>query len=228
MDKKNALDILGLGRKADLQQAKTAFREKAKHCHPDRFVGDEDAVRRAEDQMKTINSAFKFLEPILEDIDARDLPLKANEAADKADAEKNEPYAEQTAGLNDANGLFKRIRGVFKKQRGDRRYRSIRPQKRAGRMKNHSACNAKGHRARTVTFESILNGVTPDINIGKSKGKRTGKSKPASTFTSYENYHRHMAVKRRITAARIPAVETGIGRVEKISPVRRVNGIGEE
>lgn len=53
----NYFDILGIGRDADDEAVKQAFREMAKACHPDRNPGDASA----EQQFKRINTAYEAL-----------------------------------------------------------------------------------------------------------------------------------------------------------------------
>jgi curved DNA-binding protein CbpA len=49
--------VLGVARRADSAQIKTAFRKKAKACHPDLHGGD----KAAEERFKEINLAYETL-----------------------------------------------------------------------------------------------------------------------------------------------------------------------
>mgnify|MGYP001766789812 CR=1 FL=1 len=53
----NYYDILGIGKDADDETVKQAFREQAKSCHPDRNPGNA----QAEQQFKRINTAYEAL-----------------------------------------------------------------------------------------------------------------------------------------------------------------------
>ncbi len=65
MDTRRALKILALESTACLEDAKFSFRNLAKKCHPDRFMNNEQAQKKAEAKMKDINLAFKHLSKVL-------------------------------------------------------------------------------------------------------------------------------------------------------------------
>jgi DnaJ domain len=56
-----ALALFGLTRAATPTEIKDAYRVLAKVWHPDRFQGDEDLRRKAEEKLKEINSAYQLL-----------------------------------------------------------------------------------------------------------------------------------------------------------------------
>ena len=57
MKAENCYEILGIGPSADDEEVKQAFREMAKHYHPDRNPGDTEAERR----FKLVNTAYESL-----------------------------------------------------------------------------------------------------------------------------------------------------------------------
>ncbi len=60
-DRCAALALFGLTRTATPTEIKDAYRVLAKVWHPDRFPGDEDLRRNAEEKLKEINSAHQIL-----------------------------------------------------------------------------------------------------------------------------------------------------------------------
>lgn len=60
-DRCTALVLFGLARGATQPEIKDAYRVLAKVWHPDRFPGDEDLRRKAEEKLKEINSAYQLL-----------------------------------------------------------------------------------------------------------------------------------------------------------------------
>ncbi|MEJ2228756.1 MAG: DnaJ domain-containing protein [Alphaproteobacteria bacterium] len=80
MGTKNYYEILGVGRDADDEAVKQAFREQAKNCHPDRNPGDQ----HAEHQFKLVNTAYEGLK----DAERREAYLEWLEFADKREKSK--------------------------------------------------------------------------------------------------------------------------------------------
>ena len=60
-DRCAALALFGLTRAATPTEIKGAYRTLAKVWHPDRFPGDENLRRKAEEKLKEINSAYQLL-----------------------------------------------------------------------------------------------------------------------------------------------------------------------
>src|SRR6476661_4931707 len=57
MAKRDYYEILGVKRSASEQEIKSAYRQLAKECHPDRNAGDKEAERR----FKELNEAYEAL-----------------------------------------------------------------------------------------------------------------------------------------------------------------------
>src|SRR5262245_42877424 len=57
MPKRDYYEVLGISRGASEQDIKSAFRNKAKECHPDRNSGDKESEQR----FKEINEAYEAL-----------------------------------------------------------------------------------------------------------------------------------------------------------------------
>jgi curved DNA-binding protein CbpA len=56
------LQTLGLEPGASREDVKKAYRDLSKVWHPDRFAGDPALQRKAEEQLKAINEAYRQLE----------------------------------------------------------------------------------------------------------------------------------------------------------------------
>jgi hypothetical protein len=56
------LETLGLEPGASRDDVKKAYRDLSKVWHPDRFIGDPALQRKAEEQLKAINDAYRHLE----------------------------------------------------------------------------------------------------------------------------------------------------------------------
>jgi DnaJ like chaperone protein len=58
----SAIQILGISETATLAEIKTAYRNRMKEWHPDRFPNlDEESRRMAEDWTKALNAAYEEL-----------------------------------------------------------------------------------------------------------------------------------------------------------------------
>ena len=58
---KQAWQTLGLKPGADLKAVKQAYRELVQQWHPDRFVGNESAIKQADEKIKEINQAYALV-----------------------------------------------------------------------------------------------------------------------------------------------------------------------
>jgi curved DNA-binding protein CbpA len=62
MERREALEILGLPSTAEEAQIREAYRDLAKVWHPDRFRGDQRLCAKAEENLKRINAAYRTLQ----------------------------------------------------------------------------------------------------------------------------------------------------------------------
>lgn len=213
MDKKTACQILGIGPDADLDQAKTAYRARAKEWHPDRFAKDTEGLSGAEEKMKLINAAFRFLAPVLKSSSPKNGETKSPE---------KEAVPPNPAGLFSSVCRWFENRSSDSKQRYRERSRKGARQgaKKPVRQPGRSPGRRPGQRP---DFASVLNAVAPGSQPESCLGGRWGRQ----PLDPYKNYRKHMAVKKRLKAARHRSEQLGSGRVEKVTPVRRVQGTGE-
>ncbi len=197
MDETRALRILGLGPSASQEEARKAFRSLAKSCHPDRFARDPGEAKVAEARMKEINLAFHFLLPLL--------PVT------------REPVRCQDSKAEKGSGFFSSVLEKWK-NRPRPKPGPAASTGRAPRPQKPVSVKPKGGNAGTPSFDTLLNALDPDRE--PSSVKRPKPVRP------YDNYCRYMALKKKIKGARIRSKNSESGRVEKISPIRRVNPIG--
>ena len=54
-------EVLGIPRTAQEEEIKAAYRRLARRYHPDRFAGDAESAKMAEEKMKEINEAYDLL-----------------------------------------------------------------------------------------------------------------------------------------------------------------------
>ncbi len=213
MDKKLAMEILGLGSNATAPEAKLAFRTLAKSFHPDLFARHPGRAAAAETRMKDINAAFKFLFPLLPD---------TAPSEQKAEASSNQSVSD----------FFNSVAQRFKKRSkpepypGQKSGAGVKPKASPpGRQRRPPGPTLKSTPRRSMPprFDAVLH----DIEPGMKKTPLKRRPLPPST-DPYDTYHRHMAVKKKIQKRRDISKEMGIGRVEKVTPVQRVNSVGDE
>ena len=214
MDKASALKILGLGPDATEEEAKKRFRELAKSFHPDRFARDSRGAEAAETRMKEINTAFHFLGPLLPD---GSVPKQRSRPQSRP-KEGRQPRPEK-------KGFFSSMRRRWRQKSSSTvsRPKPTRANASHARAKSPGARGNRPGSSKFQGFDSLLNAMVPGQR--PSAGKKTGKGRP---IRPYDNYRRYMDVKKRIQRSRQSALQTGIGRVEKIRPVQRVNPVGDD
>jgi len=207
MDKPTAMKILGLQPDACAADAKTAYRTLAKTSHPDRFAGDAHKARDAENRMKEINGAFKYIMPRL--------PEKT--------PQKRAPGIASKASVS---GFFTSVSRHFRVRTVKTGGKDVPPKKKKAPP---VPGKAQGQTPRQVkrSFHTFLKTAAPDMHQDSSADTpKRSSGKPA--LDAYQNYRRHMALKKKVQAQRRRSRNTGIGRVESITPVRRVNPVGED
>ncbi|MCG8687115.1 MAG: DnaJ domain-containing protein [Desulfobacterales bacterium] len=208
MDKTRALQILGLGSSANRSEAKSAFRELAKKFHPDRFARDPKGAAAAEVKMKEINAAFHFISPILPSGPSN--PVRPDPQPKK-----------KRSGLfsSFSTGWMKRKKQVTRSKPGTR---AGAPKTASGKVATpKSRAFDPPHRKNRPKFDTLLRGLGAGPKPRVSVVQRRNQSVPL-----YENYHKYMTMKKKIQSARNRSKNMGVGRVEKVSPVQKVSGIG--
>ena len=196
-----ALQILRLNPNATRKEAKKAFRSLAKIWHPDRFAADSEEGKMAEARMKKINGAFYFIVPLL-----------------PVDCESVETQEGKTA---KTPGFFSSVREEWNNwNKPTPGSGPVASKHSSPRPKRPVSKKSDGRRTASPRFEILLNSLEP--NLKSSPGKTNKPVKP------FDNYCRYMAVKKKTKGARNRSANMGIGRVEKISPIQRVNPIGEK
>ena len=223
MDRPSALNILGLQADATRTEAKKAYRQLAKTCHPDRFSGRPGAAE-AEIRMKELNAAFSFLVKVLPDReppgDTAAGPKEAAGAEKKARPRTTGVFASFAKGLRTMAGPKKK-RSSSARPAGNTR---VSPVRRAGISK---PVPPRAHRKKAplrsaVSFEHIL------------RENRSGKGRPAETSglrsaaPAGDPYSRYVKLKQQQRMQRSRSRRGTVSRVEKITPVRPVSKVGGE
>jgi curved DNA-binding protein CbpA len=112
-----ALALFGLTRQATQAEIKDAYRVLAKVWHPDRFPGDEDLRRTAEEKLKEINSAYQLLNTTAAretySDPARPGPRPEAHQGSAAAAPNRNPYNQPSSGPGD--GPYRTKRRATKK-----------------------------------------------------------------------------------------------------------------
>ena len=192
-----AMEILGLTGRPDLTAAKQAYRSLALKYHPDNWATAGAVPRAAELRMREINRAWDYL--------STHLPLSSPDIdpGDEGAGERNVPKSGPTLGpwLRNWVERVKRTRGAGARPaapRGERKTKKARSPRRKSR------------------FQDVLDPLC-DQELGG--GRHVGSRSP------WENYSKHMAVKKQIKARKRARGQGGNGRVERVTPVRPVDPV---
>ncbi len=228
MNKQSALKILGLKKGACLGDAKKAYRNLAKQYHPDKFGTDpftmndkrENKLSSHLTQMKMINQAFHFLEPLLP---SEKVYSEKEPSGKRPPPKKSYNFLDIIRAVKER--LFSKIPGAFVRQRP-----SVKPCIKNPVLQKQMASQRKrpGRKQSpdpSARFDKILNIAYPGLPAGVKNKKNRGQ---LSQERPHANFLKHMAVKKRITARTRRHGELNCGRVEQIQPITRVNPIGKE
>jgi len=90
--------LFGLTHNATQSEIKDAYRTLAKVWHPDRFPGDEQLRRKAEEKLKEINSAYGVLTTTADEIPRRNPSRPEQPQANPAAASAGEPQQPASVG----------------------------------------------------------------------------------------------------------------------------------
>ena len=214
MNRKAALKILGIREGVSLVQAKKAFRHLAKQYHPDRFAKDDAQAEAHTHQMKQINQAFAFLAPLL----AEETPEEVSLAGPSLPRERKPPPVFSFSDFLEELG--KGLDSLFRGKPGAGQRSSVK----------HPAAERQNIRRQPFhyqapRFEKILHKLHPGSAVAFGRNRRLGKD---HRVQPYANFIKHMALKKNMAAHIQRHDRQTSGRIEKISPVSRVNPPGEE
>ena len=206
LDKNKALALLGLSGSPDRETARQAYRTLAKAYHPDHVAGDAPAMKAAEERMKEINGAWQVLRRVLPETIPEveeESPVECRESVSRP--EKTEQQGSVMEWIKTVARRVKQSRGAGARiSRADGRSQGPVPKPRKR--------NAR------VRFQDVLNPLwneeSPDGQV-QSSGRHT----------PWENYQRHMAVKKQIRARQKASAQMGQGRVEKVGRVKPVKPV---
>jgi hypothetical protein len=217
MDKSSALQILTLDGSATRFEAKKAFRKKAKTCHPDRFANRPGAAE-AEERMKQLNQAFALLMKVLPEKDANTGPVRPERAV-RSGAFKGSFFS----ALGKRIGRFKKA-GVEKKRRAH-----VRPGRTGARPGSGVTPKGSGQKARSPGFQGVASSPCFDHVLSGACGSLPPQS-PCSHRTrrpAEDAYARYFRLKHHMRVQQRRPRQSTVSRVEKISPVRPVQRVGD-
>ncbi len=214
MDPKKAFNILGLETKATLEEAKAGYRAMAKLWHPDRFGHDPELGKAAESKMKALNDAFVTVSKIVKP--GKHQEKKAGSSKTVGNPPPRKPRMSPSKAM--ADWLTKIAR------RGSKRS-GPRPAKPRHTKKKVSVSKPGNRHFDTVLNRTVSRGNRSGgyKNMGTLK-KRGRRVKPKGVAPDYRSY---MVLKRKIQRKR-RFMDADPGPIEKIRPVSRVPGIGDE
>ncbi len=208
MDEKTALKVLGLTRPVGADELKKVFRAMAKRYHPDFSVASGLDVEKADARMKQINMAFGVLACRCP---AR--PVSKPEAS--GGPERARP----------GKSFFSKIAKNFKQRTKIKpvqqdRFSSNKPPVRKPK-------DFRPNKGRRITgFDQVLAQSFRQAGISCQNdpaGPSRIRVKPSAS--PYENYMKHMALKERVETRKRILKQDLPDRIEKISPVRKSNGV---
>lgn len=210
MNRALAIQILELGASPTAADAKAAFRKLVKACHPDRFARDPGKAKAAEERMKQINQAFSYLYPLL----PGERPIQTGVRQKKTGAP---PSSEK------GPGWFHRLKNQFRPRRpagqGGPNPAGAKTAAGPGTATAGTRPKPQSRQPRPVSFERVLQETghaTPQQapRVSKPPGIRPGSP-----------YARYVRLKQQMQRQKNRSADTGISRVEKISPVERVKPV---
>lgn len=249
MDTQTAYRILGLSANATRQEAKKAYRMLAKRHHPDHFAWDTARARSAEERMKQINQAYRLLMPLLKS--APEPPATETSETETSETEAAAPDAPESDDKPEKptrhharffSDMVTRVRASFRnvsrksgaKRSGGKKTRPAAAQfSRRKRPGGRGPASGQGYRRPAPDFDEVLEPLFsgPGKRSGShGTGTRPGNrnKKPPRRSQAYENFIRHMALKKRVAARTRLHDQVSAGRVEKISRVRPVQPVGRD
>lgn len=217
MERQSALKILGLGPDATRAQAKKAYRQLAKTCHPDRFSGRPGAAA-AEIRMKHLNAAFSFLAGVLPDPD-RPGEAGTEPGGSSAAVRNARPRGE---GFFSAFGKGLRAMAGQKRKRAPAggKARAAAGRRPAGRP-GPRAARKKASPGSPPSFDRILR----ENCTGEGQIPKTSRPRPAAW--AGDPYSRYVRFKQQLRNQRRRSRRGMVSRVEKITPVRPVSRVGD-
>ncbi len=207
MDKKTAFKILNIDKSATFEQAKKAYRTMAKKYHPDVDKTNHGSHKNSEDRMKKINLAFCYLAPVLQ---KKNMVKEPKEKPEKQNNTNKVNKAKKSENLFFHN-IFNSLSKLFVNKKNNQAFSK-------NRKKRYQT---KNRNIRQNGFDDILKNAHKDIPSNKIRKPRRLKK------SSYNMYQEYLMLKKKIKLGQSKTDPTmGIGKVEKINPVRPVNPVG--
>jgi len=211
MDETQAFELLKLEKTASIEEAKKAYRARAKENHPDWFARDDASADGAEKRMQRINSAYKIVSTALASARKREIPVS------QAPSSSGEPPFSRGQKTEEIREFFRTlVRKIINPGKTGTR------QKTSPRKKREQVFAKKKD---GVDFEFILKRSM----AGRSSSRSWGRPRPAGRDGRPEGRPGSCRGYDRSRFGKPPTkkfMDKDIGPIEPVRPVSRVRRIG--
>jgi len=238
MNDQDALKILGILGNAGMEEAKAAYRSRAKRFHPDRSAGDEAMRLKAESRMKELNLAFrlvsdllKTVEPVMETGSAAPWPSQSSappssgSGSSATTGKGEESPAFKKHGTSTMNRMAAWCRRLFKSSgsSGGASPGSCTPKRAARSGSKNLKRDTLNNSFRGVFCKVLKEGRDPQVRMpgGPADGRKWSCPAGRRRF----DYASYAVYKRRMNSRRSPG-EISPGPVEPVQPVSRIKRVG--
>ncbi len=215
MNVRTCYDILNVSREATLDEAKEAYKRLVKLWHPDQYGNFPEKQELAQEKLKEINVAYRDVVSILKN--------RPDEPESPAVKEDEQRHHENNPENNKRNGtsllsivshfINTNILG-FIRSKGPKQNSRLSPG--IPRDHDHGAASTSGGGGIAPDFQQIFKRTVQEKRfVGDTRKRHMKRKRIRGQFGNPASYRANPNTRRR------PG-----NRVEKITPVRRVNRIG--
>lgn len=213
MKERTSYDILSISRDASLDDVKNSYKRLVKLWHPDQYVNFPDKRIVAEEKLKELNIAYRDIVALLKRNPAE--PHSPPEMKTSRQPTGKTHPEKKKSGITFWNQITLLINKKFHGLKGSEK--SIHEDPLHSKGIRHGGVDFTGSKDRSsADFQQILEKAIRNKKPGGGGRKRPGNRKHIHKRFGSASFYRPETNKRR---------DTG-DRVEKISPVGRVNRIG--
>ena len=213
MNVRTSYDILHVSRKATLEEAKEAYKRLVKLWHPDQYGNLPEKQKIAQEKLKEINVAYRDIVAII-----KNSPVETESTVGEKGKQRYQD--ENPENENRKKTAFWNIITKYITNNICRLVRSEDPEQNTrlspGTPRGHHAASVGGRAGVAPDFQQIFKRAVQEKRFGAGIRQRQMKRKRIRGQFGNAASYRIKSINRR----------THGDRVEKITPVRRVNRIG--